>query len=152
MDDQMNKNELLSNEDFEERPSEVMSENDLDIAQVMNSIDNICTSVALVSTSLSDAVVAVSNVRAQIAELDHKLDMFIVESETRLAKFRTATPIIEKQLENASGRIDKITDKILESFDGDVTNDSLQKQSLLIDLLQETNNSFNNMLVRLISI
>jgi|GEM_PF-1400291 len=122
------------------------------VSNALQMVDNVCGLVNNVSSSLADVSKAVQNTRLQIAQLDNQLNTFIAESKTRLEKFKAAAPILEKQLQNASARIDRITDTILSQSDNSLSEESLKKQALLIDVLKQADDSFNNLLVKLITI
>jgi len=142
-------NEILNYDDYEEL-------DDSQFSQMVNSsldrVDSVCTLVSNVSCSLADTTKAITNVRLEIAKLDAQLDTFIVETQSRIEKFKVAAPILEKQLEKASERIDRITDTILSQSSNSLSGESLEKQRMLIDLLGQTNDTFNNLLVKLITI
>lgn len=119
---------------------------------VTNSIDQVCQTVNSATTTVAEAVKSIADVRLQIETMDHELSMFIVESQKNLEKFQQFAPMLEKQLENASSRIDRITDTILAQSSASLTPESLQKQQMLASLLSQTNDIFNNLLVKMISI
>ena len=58
-------------------------------------------------------------------------------------------PILDKQMDKISDRIDMITERILSLTDGDMTEETLKKQSLLMDTLSNFSGSFNNLVMKL---
>jgi len=131
---------------------ELIDESGVSMNNAMKKFDNICSLVNNATCSVADMVKAANETKLQIAQLDHQLETFIAESQTKLEKFKTVAPMLEKQLQNASERIDRITDNILAQSDASLSEDVLKKQSLLIDVLKQADDSFNNLLVKLITI
>lgn len=58
-------------------------------------------------------------------------------------------PILDKQMDKISDRIDMITERILSLTDDDMTEETLKKQSLLMDTLSNFSVSFNNLVMKL---
>ena len=119
---------------------------------VITQFDTALTTVNSIGTTIKDTVQIIANVKYEIAKLDHDLDMFIADSNTRLEKFKTAMPVLEKQLTLISGRIDNITNQMLSNIMDPKDPNSVQKHSMMMDMLSSANDSFNNMLVKLITI
>jgi len=115
-------------------------------------IDSVCNLVNNVTSTFSDTLCAINNTKMEITKMEHALEKYINDSQVSLEKFKSVAPILSAQLENASKRIDKITDTILSSSNNELTEENLRKQSALVDLLNASNNTFNNLLVKLITI
>ncbi len=99
---------------------------------------------------INDTTKTIADMRMEIVRVEAQVDMFCANLETDLKKYQQRLPIVEKQLNGASARIDKFVDKILE-MDGDYTSSEyLQKQSMLLDALTSINNQFNNILAKLL--
>lgn len=93
------------------------------------------------------------DVKLQIRKLDTQLEVFIVQTRSNLDRFKTAMPVLEKQLNSISARIDRITDSILTNTVANEVNENvLKKHQILLDLLANTNDCFNNMLMRILSL
>lgn len=119
---------------------------------VATTVDNALDIVSLVTTSVTDTIQIVANVKLEIAQLDHDLDKFLADSNMRLERFKSAMPVLEKQLNKISDRIDSITDKMLTNVMDAKDTDSIKKHELMMDMLNGANDSFNNMLCKLISL
>jgi transcription elongation factor Elf1 len=133
-------------DDYEEMsPTEFANNAMQRVSSIMDKATDITCTFAQVMNSANE-------MKMEIARLDHQLDAFIAQTDANLERFKRAAPIIEKQLENASERIDRITDKILSNSDSDLTPESLQKQSILIDMMTQANDSFNNMVMKLLTL
>jgi len=122
------------------------------VNNALSKIDSVCGLVGNLSSSFSETALAIANTKTEIARLENELDRFIAESQVSLEKFKAVAPILSTQLENASKRIDKITDTILSSSNDSLSEESLKKQNALVDLLNTSNDTFNNLLVKLITI
>jgi len=118
----------------------------------MQRVSNIMDRATDISCSFAQVMNSANEMKMEIARLDHQLDAFIAQTDANLERFKRAAPILEKQLENASARIDRITDKILSNSDSDLSPESLQKQSILIDMMTQANDSFNNMVMKLLTL
>lgn len=118
----------------------------------INEMEMAISVVNSVTTSISEAVKVVANVRLEIKRLDHELDMFIASSNFKLERFRTAMPVLEKQLTSVSNRIDKITDSMIANVMDAKDDLSIKKHEMLLSMLTDANNSFNNMLTKLINL
>lgn len=133
--------------DVEEFNPETFGNNAL--AQVMDTCDVINKGV----TTVADTVKYIANVNYEISKLDHQLEAFIAQTRSNLERFKTAMPVLERQLNNISGRIDRITDNIIMNTQAaTLTEDAVKKHQLLIELLTNTNDSFNNMLVKMLAL
>lgn len=119
---------------------------------VASKMENALTLVNSAACTIKDTVQIIENVKYDIAKLDHDLDMFIADSNTRLEKFKSAMPVLEKQLTRISDRIDNITNMMLTNIMNPNDPSSVQKHSQMMDMLESANDSFNNMLVKLITL
>ncbi len=91
-----------------------------------------------------------AEMKMQIASVEAQVDAFCASLETDLAKYQQRLPMLEKQLDRASDRIDKFVEKIL-SEDGDNTSpECLQRQSILLDALTNMSNQFNTIIMKLL--
>lgn len=120
-----------------------------ELTQIIDACDVISKSV----TTVADTVKHIANIQYEIKKLDQQLEMFITTTNANLERFKTAIPVLDKQLTNISSRIDRITDSIILNTQTDtLTEDGVKKHQLLIELLSNTNDSFNNMLVRILAL
>lgn len=118
----------------------------------MQRVSNIMDRATDITCTFAQVMNSANEMKLEIARLDNQLDAFIAQTDANLERFKRAAPILEKQLENASARIDRITDKILSNSDSDLTPESLKKQSILIDMMTQANDSFNNMVIKLLTL
>lgn len=120
-----------------------------ELTQIIDACDVISKSV----TTVADTVKHIANIQYEIKKLDQQLEMFITTTNANLERFKTAIPVLDRQLTNISSRIDRITDSIIQNTQTEtLTEDGVKKHQLLIELLSNTNDSFNNMLVRILAL
>lgn len=118
-----------------------------------DTVGEACRTISGITCTISDTVKHIHNVKLEIKRLDTQLEAFIVQSQNNLERFKAAIPVLQQQLNNISSRIDRITDSILNNTtDQELTEDAVKKHHLLLDLLASTNDSFNNMLMRVIAL
>lgn len=101
------------------------------------------------SSDIDDMVHTISNMHVAVKQIDAELDAFKTATGAKLDKFKLQVPILDKQMDRISNRIDQITDKILALTDDDMSEQTLKKQSVLMDALSNFNDSFNNLVMRL---
>lgn len=117
---------------------------------VASKMENALTLVNSAACTIQDTVQIIANVKYDMAKLDHDLDMFIAESNTRLEAFKAFLPLLEKQLTKASDRIDVYADKVLTNAMNPDDPYSVQKHSEAMNLLEMYNDHFNKLLMKLI--
>ena len=139
LDETANANELIDPTSFGNPELE-------QIMAVCNIIgDTVCT--------VAQTVQHIANIKLQIKELDARLEAFIAQTSANLERFKTAMPVLEGQLNNISSRLDRITDSIIaQTQNSEMSEDLMKKHSMMLDLLESTNNSFNNMLMRILAL
>lgn len=131
-----------------------------ELVTVVQTVDDVAMQVAAavnvinnVTTSVTDTIKYIADVKVELKRLDTELEKFIAQTGANLERFKSAIPMLEKQLDKASDRIDRITDTALEhAKTSEMTADALQKHSLMIDMLSSANDSFNNLLMRILSL
>lgn len=115
-------------------------------------VDNSLKVLNSVSSSVKECVVASKMVEAEIARMNSDLDKFIIQSDSSLTKFKGALPILDRQLNKVSDRIDKITDQMLGNSMDPTSAQSIQKHQMMMDMLTKASDSFNDLLAKLINL
>lgn len=127
---------------------------------IVGTVDEVAMQVASavdvinnVTTSVTDTIKYIADVKVQLARLDNELEQFLAQTNANLERFKAAIPMLEKQLDKASDRIDRITDTaLMHANNSEMSDDALKKHSLMIDMLESANESFNNLLMRILSL
>ena len=118
----------------------------MQIAAAVNVVNN-------VTTSVTDTIKYIADVKVQLKRLDTELEAFIVQTNANLDRFKSAIPMLKKLLDKAASRIDKITvEALLHAKNCNMTEEELKKHSLMIEMLSSANDSFNNLLMRILSL
>lgn len=113
---------------------------------VSNSLNNLTSSL----NDLGNMYIAAKQLDKEIALLDHQLEAFKTQVGANLERFKITANILSIQLEQASVRIDKIVDKILDFEDVCGDSEKMERQMMLMNMLSQINGSFNNILMKLL--
>lgn len=117
----------------------------------LQNLNQVCDTVRQVTCTIAEAVKYVENVKLEIKRLDAQMQFFIAQTKANVEKFKTAMPVFESQLNNLSRQIDKITDAIIDNTRGsNMTKTDMQKQELLLNMLANVNDNFNNLLAKIL--
>lgn len=112
---------------------------------MMTSLDKVNN----ISSNINDMVHTLANMHVAVEQIEAELEAFKTATGAKLEKFKLQVPILDKQMDKISDRIDMITERILSLTDGDMTEETLKKQSLLMDTLSNFSVSFNNLVMKL---
>lgn len=117
----------------------------------LQNLNQVCDTVRQVTCTIAEAVKYVENVKLEIKRLDAQMQFFIAQTKANVEKFKTAMPVFESQLNNLSRQIDKTTDAIIDNTRGsNMTKTDMQKQELLLNMLANVNDNFNNLLAKIL--
>lgn len=146
----------MGNNDFEQNdlPAEVKEnkvmksyvDNTTDVLRMM---ENTMTMAHNITSDIKDITTIVSNTKLKIAELDHQLDLAILEAQKDVHLYEISLPTFERQLDRIQDRIDKYTDKILDLSNEEASPNVLEKQKIFISAMESFNNQFNMMITKL---
>lgn len=117
-----------------------------------NRVNNALGMASTLSGDVTQMVQIASDLKRDIALMDHQLEAFIVDKRCNLEKFKKVVPVIERQLDRVSDRMDSITMQVMNSNLGALDADNTRQRELLINMLTQQSESFNNMIVKLLSI
>jgi hypothetical protein len=146
----------MENNDFEQNnlPAEVKENKVMrsyvdNTAVALRMIDNTMAMATNISSDIKDITTIVSSTKLKIAELDHQLDLAILEAQKNVHLYEISLPTFERQLDRIQDRIDKYTDKILDLAGEEVSPNVLEKQKILISSMETFSDQFNNMITKL---
>lgn len=103
----------------------------------------------IASASVESITKVVADMNVQIAEVRAQVEIFSKMMDTDLEKYKQRLPIMEKQLDRASKRIDNLVDKILDD-NSPMTTEYLQKQSILLEALTKMSSDYNSIIASLL--
>ena len=112
---------------------------------MMTSLDKVNN----ISSNINDMVHTLANMHVAVEQIEAELEAFKAATGAKLEKFKLQVPILDKQMDKISDRIDMITERILSLTDDDMSEETLKKQSLLMDTLSNFSVSFNNLVMKL---
>ena len=112
---------------------------------MMTSLDKVNN----ISSNINDMVHTLANMHVAVEQIEAELEAFKTSTGAKLEKFKLQVPILDKQMDKISDRIDMITERILSLTDDDMSEETLKKQSLLMDTLSNFSVSFNNLVMKL---
>ena len=112
---------------------------------MMTSLDKVNN----ISSNINDMVHTLANMHVAVEQIEAELEAFKTATGAKLEKFKLQVPILDKQMDKISDRIDMITERILSLTDDDMSEETLKKQSLLMDTLSNFSGSFNNLVMKL---
>jgi hypothetical protein len=146
----------MENNDFEQnnlpvevKENKVMRSYVDNTAVALRMIDNTMAMATNISSDIKDITTIVSSTKLKIAELDHQLDLAILEAQKNVHLYEISLPTFERQLDRIQDRIDKYTDKILDLAGEEVSPNVLEKQKILISSMETFSDQFNNMITKL---
>ena len=93
-----------------------------------------------------------TNLALETRRLEHQLDAFIFKTQSDIVKFEILVPVVEKQLQNLSDRIDKLIDKLMDEDLSNTDEGILEKHNLILQLLMQENETFNNAMMKMLSL
>jgi phage-related minor tail protein len=146
----------MGNNDFEQNdlPAEVKDNKVMksyvdSTTDVLRMMENMMTMAHNITSDIKDITTIVSNTKLKIAELDHQLDLAILEAQKDVHLYEISLPTFERQLDRIQDRIDKYTDKILDLSNEEASPNVLEKQKIFISAMESFNNQFNTMITKL---
>lgn len=101
-------------------------------------------------TNLTPILGVLTDMHQNVRSMDNQLDAYIIKCEDNLQRFNKAADIIEKQLDGFSNRMDKLTERILADDFSKLDEQNMRNREMLIDLLTSQNETFNNMIMKLL--
>lgn len=139
----------MQEDNYEIIPSKNEPDGLLAISSATNLMMTSLDKVNSITSDINDMVHTLANMHVAVKQIEAELEAFKTATGAKLDKFKLQVPILDKQMDKISDRIDMITERILSLTDGDMTEETLKKQSLLMDTLSNFSVSFNNLVMKL---
>ena len=139
----------MQEDNYEIIPSKNEPDGLLAISSATNLMMTSLDKVNSITSDINDMVHTLANMHVAVKQIEAELEAFKTATGAKLDKFKLQVPILDKQMDKISDRIDMITERILSLTDGDMTEETLKKQSLLMDTLSNFSVSFNNLVLKL---
>ncbi|MCX7735977.1 MAG: hypothetical protein N2319_04630 [Candidatus Kapabacteria bacterium] len=123
-----------------------------EINSAMKITNDVIQNVSIIWQCTLDTVRAVKEIDLIMKQMDVNLEMYLKDSQISLEKFKTNAPILEKQLDNISNRIDKILDKALAIDSKNCELIDLELRSKLITQVRDWSDHLSSMMMKLMSL
>ena len=111
-------------------------------------IERVAGCVNNIAGSLKECRQIAAEVELQRQQLDFHLNELLIRANYDLESRRQIIPLIASQLDHIQDRIDRFADKLMDMMD-DFSNESIQKQTLLLDFIEKQNSSFQVLSLKL---
>lgn len=111
-------------------------------------IERVAGCVNNIAGSLRECRQIAAEVELQRQQLDFHLNELLIRANYDLESRRQIIPLIASQLDHIQDRIDRFADKLMDMMD-DFSNESIQKQTLLLDFIEKQNSSFQVLSLKL---
>ncbi|HPO63069.1 MAG TPA: hypothetical protein PK762_08305 [Candidatus Kapabacteria bacterium] len=118
----------------------------------MNTTKEVVNNVSVLWECTLDTVKTVKEIDFLMKQMDVSLEKYLIDSNISLEKFRTNAPIVEKQLDNISNRIDKILDKALTIDSKKCEMVDLELRTKLITQVRDWSDHISSLLMKLMGI
>ncbi len=113
------------------------------VASISNTINN-------VSASLRDINLAKAQVELETQRLEHAFDCMMLNAQKDITIYRESLPLLEKNFSSIQSRMDRLMDRAMDMMCEDISEISLTKQEMIMNFIEKTNDSLNNLISKLI--
>lgn len=141
---------------YNEKNDLILSENS-DLSAALAKVDAVNNTLATLNSMITNTtsgiatiVQATGDVRVAMQSLENEMEQFRINAQKDAYLYEKSLPMWEQQLNRIQDRIDKAMDHLL-SFDSDFSESAIQRQNMVMDVLTEVNNSFNAMVMKLMT-
>lgn len=141
---------------YNEKNDLILSENS-DLSAALAKVDVVNNTLATLNSMITNTtsgiatiVQATGDVRVAMQSLENEMEQFRINAQKDAYLYEKSLPMWEQQLNRIQDRIDKAMDHLL-SFDSDFSESAIQRQNMVMDVLTEVNNSFNAMVMKLMT-
>lgn len=125
-----------------------------DVKDIIKLSTNLMTEVNGAVTTISNTVVQIKQLSAQVelefAKMDHMLDALMVRAQRDKEIYEQSLPVLDKQFAANQSRMDMLMMKTVDMILTDDSENALQKQEAMMNLIEITNQSLNNLIAKLI--
>lgn len=118
---------------------------------VNDTLHNLDVLIGNATTGITNIVQATSEVKIAMQSLENEMERFRISAQKDAYLYEKSLPMWEKQMDRIQDRIDKAMDRVLSLDLGDFSEANVQRQNMFMDVLTEVNNSFNSMVMKLMT-
>ena len=149
-------NELIQNSSYDLRPIED-SDRELrkeDIMAICEATKDVVSNVAATVDNITATVREINLIKAKVEletrQLEHAFDCLMVKAQRDITIYRETLPLLDKNFESMQARMDRLMDKAMDIICEDVSDASLARQEMCMNLIEKTNNMLNNLIGKLL--
>lgn len=139
------KNELTKYENAEQSSAVAK------IGKVNETLTILDSMITNTTTGIANIVQITSSVKIAMQSLENEMEQFRINAQKDAYLYEKSLPMWEQQLNRIQDRIDKVMDRVLSSESSDFSETAIQRQNMLMDVLTEVNDSFNTMVMKLMT-
>ena len=103
------------------------------------------------TTGIKNIIEASGNVKIAMQNLENEMEKFRISAQKDAYLYEKSLPMWERQLDKIQERIDNTMNKVMDSLSNDFSEESLKKQNMMMDVLMSVNESFNAMVMKLMT-
>lgn len=149
-------NELSKNYEAEllsiENEDKILGKND--VIEICNATEgivaNITETINNVAATMRDISIVKARVEIESKRLEHAFDDMMLKAQKDITMYRDTLPILEKNFSSMQSRMDRLMDKAMDMICEDVSDSSIGKQEMVMNLIEVTNNTLNNLICKLL--
>lgn len=121
------------------------------IEAVNNTLGQLDSLITNTTSGIANIVQITGNVKIAMQSLENEMEKFRINAQKDAYLYERSLPMWEQQLNRIQDRIDKAMDRVLSVDPSDFSEASIQRQNMFMDALIEVNNSFNTMVMKLMT-
>lgn len=114
-------------------------------------VENGLAHIAVCTGNLSEITNSITQLAQNIAIMDRELDFMLGKMRTDLETFKTVAPIVERQLQQVSNRMDVILNKLILNDFSSLKAEDIETRHQLIQLMSDQNDLFCDMFLKLMT-
>ena len=134
--------------------NEIIRMNNSEKSELVEIEKTLATLDSLVSngtTGIKNIIEASGNVKIAMQNLENEMEKFRISAQKDAYLYEKSLPMWERQLDKIQERIDNTMNKVMDSLSNDFSEESLKKQNMMMDVLMSVNESFNAMVMKLMT-
>lgn len=113
-------------------------------------VANISATINNVSATMRDISMIKARVDIETKQIEHAFNSLMVKAQKDITMYRDSLPLLEKNFSSMQARMDRLMDKAMDLICEDVSDLSLSKQEMIMNLLEMTNNTLNSLISKLL--